>query len=86
MMFIELEEAMKSKDFIRNLPIKRTREGRGRGVSLNCTFYVYRDGHGNLSCSTGNKAVLNFPSNDSLETVAVVANILRKMQVKARRI
>ena len=77
---------MKSNDFIKKLPIKRTRDGRGTGVALNCTFYVYRDGHGNLSCSTGNKAGLNFPSNDSLETVAVVANILRKMQVKARRI
>ena len=82
---------MNRKNFIDKLPIGRTDKEKGKGVSLNLDLYVYPDGHGNLFCSnnskTGHKtAKIGFPSACSLETIGLVIDIIRKMEIKAKRI
>lgn len=84
---------MRYGDFIERLNIHPTSEGKGKGVRCNLALYVYPDGHGNIYCMDDNgkwtsarKKLVATPTNNLLETVDTIIDVLYAMHKKAKRI
>ena len=84
---------MRYGDFIERLDIHPTSEGRGKGVRCNLTLYVYPDGHGNIygtnddgTWTLTRKRQVTTPTNNLLETVDTLIDVLYVMHREAKRV
>lgn len=79
---------MKYDDFIKNLEINRTDLGRGKGICCKLSIYLYPDGHGNVYSlnEQGKTKDVGTPTNNELETVDTVIDILYEMKKRLKKL
>jgi uncharacterized Ntn-hydrolase superfamily protein len=69
------------QEWLAGLPLQRTKDGTGKGVTVTLRFVVYADGHGNILYGT---PAVNQPVDSTRDALAALERVWELAQAQAR--